>query len=92
LPFHFSEKLNLPLTIFFFTFIVFYFSLTFLQYDVFKSLIFSLLFLEASFLIQFLPTSFFLRLTLLFTILFFALKFDIIEKLNKENGSYSNRY
>jgi hypothetical protein len=24
--------------------------------------------------------------------LFFALKFDIIEKLNKENGSYSNRY
>jgi hypothetical protein len=54
--------------------------------------IFSLLSLEASFLLQFLPTSFFLRLALLFALLFFALKFDIIEKINKENGSYSNRY
>jgi hypothetical protein len=90
--FHFSERLNLPLTIFFFTFIVFYFSLIFLQYDLFKSLIFSLLSLEASFLLQFLPTSFFPRLALLFALLFFALKFDIIEKINKENGPYSNRY
>jgi len=80
--FNFSEKLNLPLTIFFFTFIVFYFNLIFLQYDFFKSLTFSFLSLEASFLFQFLPTSFFTRLVLFFVILFFALKFDIIEKIN----------
>jgi len=82
LYFYFSGKLDISLTIFFFVFIVFYFSMIFLQYDLFKSLVFSLLSLEISFLLQFLPTSFFSRLALLFLLLFFSLKFDIIEKIN----------
>ncbi|GIW67484.1 MAG: hypothetical protein KatS3mg096_352 [Candidatus Parcubacteria bacterium] len=79
--FNFLEKINLPLTIFLFVLITFYFSLVFLRLDVFTALISALILLEASFLLQFLPASFFVRIFIILLFLLLLLKFDIIKKL-----------
>jgi len=76
---NFQERINLSATIIFFTVIIFYFSLVFLKHDLFTALTFSLVFLELSFLIQFLPFSFWFRTIILLISLLLFTKYDIIK-------------